>query len=688
MAIARRWLIMRGLGALTASLPIAIAPALAYDWLQFGGNAQHANNNTAETIITRSNVGALTQRYQVTLPATADGNPVFLEKVSTPGGIRDLLFVTTRDGRIIAADAQTGTQVWTHQYGPGSCLINGSGGACYTTSSPAIDPNRQYVYSYGLDGYVHKYQVGDGTEIATGGWPQLTTWKGFDEKGSSALSTAISAGTAYLYAVHGGYPGDNGDYQGHVTAINLATGTQRVFNAACSDQAVHLRPLSGGVAPTCSSRQNAMWSRPGVIYDPGTDQIFIGTGNAFSGTAGQFDGSRNWSESVIALRPDGSGATGLNAGKPLDSYTPTNWASLDSADADVGSTAPAILPVPASSAVQHLAVQAGKDSRLRLINLANLSGQGGPGHTGGEIGAIINLPQGGVVLSQPAVWVNPADGSTWIFIVNGSGASALRVNFDGSGNPSLTVQWQNTAGGTSPVVANNVVFHLGSSTLRALDPLTGNLLWSATRGSTHWESLIVANGMVYATDGSNRLAAFALSQNPSTTTLSGSANPGTLGTTVVLTAIVSGTAPTGSVAFTEAGVAVAGCAAVALSGSTATCNASTLSVGAHSIIASYAGDANNAPSTSSALLQRILPVGEINVALASNGGVASASSTYVGSGFDFAAAGAINDERAGLNWGHGAGWNSRHRGCVPGLGAGRLRRHQDDRPRDRLHVAG
>ncbi len=45
------------------------------------------------------------------------------------------------------------------------------------TTSPAIDPNGLYVYSYGLDGYVHKFQVGNGTEVTTGGWPVLTTKK-------------------------------------------------------------------------------------------------------------------------------------------------------------------------------------------------------------------------------------------------------------------------------------------------------------------------------------------------------------------------------------------------------------------------------------------------------------------------------------------------------------------------------
>ena len=649
-------LVMQCLGALVCSLPIA--PTLAYDWLQFGGTPQHSGNNAVETGLNPGNVSSLTQRYQATLPAIVDGAPVFLESVTTSGGFKNLLFVTTRDGRIIAIDAQNGTTVWSHQYGPGACRINNSGGACYTTSSPAIDPNRLYVYSYGLDGYVHKYQVGDGTEIITGGWPQITTLKGFDEKGSSALSTATSAGTTYLYVTHGGYPGDNGDYQGHLTAINLATGAQEVFNAACSDQAAHLHILGGGGAPTCAARQNAIWSRPGVIYDAGTDRIFMGTGNAFNTTLGRFDGIHNWSESVIALHPDGSGGSGSNAGKPLDSYTPTNNVSLDVADADVGSTAPAILPVPPSSKVQHLAVQGGKDATLRLLNLQDLSGHGGPGNVGGEIGSIINVPQGGAVLSQPAVWVNPADGSTWIFVVNDNGASGLRLNFDTSGNPSLSTQWQNGLSGTSPVVANSMVLFVGGSSARALDALSGIQLWSAARsGSTHWQSLIAANGAVYATDQASHLAAFGLPQNPTQTMLGGSPNPSFVGANVTFTATVAGTAPVGTVVFTADSATIIGCGAVALTGAgntrTAACSTSGLSAGTHNIVAGYGGNATNIPSTSAALSQLVNSSSQINVALASNGGVASASSTY---GAAFPVSPINNNERAGINWGNGGGW--------------------------------
>lgn len=507
-----------------------VSAASGYDWLQFGGNAEHSGNNTFETALTPANVGTLTSKYSAPLPSTADGTPVFLEAVTTPGGVKDMLFVTTTDGWIVALDAQTGVTLWSHQNGPGSCKINKGSSACYTTSSPAIDPNRLYVYSYGLEGNVHKYQAGDGTEISTGGWPAVATLKGYDEKGSSALSTATSGGVTYLYMTHGGYPGDAGDYQGHVTAIDLANGAQNVFNAACSDQPAHLQPAGGGISPTCPSAQNAMWSRPGIIYDAGTNRIFVATGNAFNGTAGQFDGITNWSETVFALHPNATGGTGANAGKPLDSYTPPNHGTLDNQDNDVGSTALAVLPVPPTSVVQHLGVQAGKDAKLRLLNLQDLSTHGGPGTTGGEL-SLISVPQGGQVLSQPAVWINPADGKTWVFVVNGAGASGLRVDFDSGGNPSLTSVWHNGQSGTSPVVASNMVFLIGGSTARALDPLTGTQLWSAARsGGTHWQSVIVANGVVYAASQAGTVDAFWLSAGPAPPALVGAVSRKTHGT--------------------------------------------------------------------------------------------------------------------------------------------------------------
>ncbi len=484
-------------------LPI-IDRSNAYDWLQFNGDASHSGSNIYETRISTNSVNNLHLLFQVTLPGIADSSPVYLSNVKTAAGVRDLIFVTTRDGYIAAWDAQTGALVWSKQYGPGGCLINNNhtrNEACYTTSSPAIDPNRNFVYSYGLEGYVHKFAVGDGTEILTGGWPELTTTKAYDEKGSSDLRIATSvSGTSYLYVVHAGYPGDQGNYQGHITAINLANDTQKVFNTLCSNQTVHFVDSRITPGPDCYPiSTSAIWARPGVTFDTYHDRILMTTGN------GEFQPANfMWGDTVFSLNPDGSGS----GGSPLDSYTPDNYQYLQDTDLDLGSTAPAILP-PSSGNYPHLAVQGGKDGVLRLINLDQLSRQAGVGHTGGEVFSM-PVPMGGQIHTQPAVWVNPSDHSAWVFVSDYAGSAGLQLSISPAGDPSLVTKW-NGDWGSSPLVVNGVVFIARSGMITGLNATDGSVLWSDNRiGLIHWESPIVANGKLYITDQSGNITAFSL----------------------------------------------------------------------------------------------------------------------------------------------------------------------------------
>ncbi len=480
----------------------AAPPATAAAWWpQFGFDAGHSGVNDSETAIHRSNVGTLRQLYAVTLPSIADGAPAFLAAVQTAKGVKDLLFLTTKDGRLLALDAATGATLWS---------ARPAAGPKFTTSSPAIDPDQLHVYSYGLDGRVHKYAVADGGEVRTGGWPELATAKPDVEKGSSALAIATSAaGVSYLYVANSGYPDDAGDYQGHVTAINLATGAQQVWNAMCSRRHGH---FARGATSDCGHLQGAVWARPGVIYDAGLDRILFATGN------GLFDGQgvgREWGDSILALHPDGSG-TGSGGG-PLDSYTPVNFQELQDQDLDLGSSAPVLLPTPPGSRVAHLAAHCAKDSLIRLIDLDDMSGAGRPAAVGGELQALA-LPQGDQVLPQPAVWVNPADRTTWLFIANFSGISGFALEVDGAGNPRLVPVWTNHVAGTSPVLANGILYYAGAGEgLQALDPTTGAQLWTEAGGASrhwHWESPIVVAGRLYMTDEDRVLRAYAPTSQP------------------------------------------------------------------------------------------------------------------------------------------------------------------------------
>jgi hypothetical protein len=93
---------------------------------------------------------------------------------------------------------------------------------------------------------------------------------------------------------------------------------------------------------------------------------------------------------------------------------------------------------------------------------------------------------------------------------------------------------------------------------------------------------------------------------PSTTTLTSSLNPSVYGQSVTLTATVSPSIATGTVTFKDGNTILCSSGVGSFSSAgTATCGITTLQAGAHSITATYNGDANDTPSTSSVLTQNV-----------------------------------------------------------------------------------
>ena len=124
----------------------------------------------------------------------------------------------------------------------------------------------------------------------------------------------------------------------------------------------------------------------------------------------------------------------------------------------------------------------------------------------------MNAQQGGLLRSKGASWVNPTDGSIWVFIPGDNGIAGMQYVVDGAGNPSLQTRWVIKNGWTtSAIIANGVLFaavgggeHTATTathTMQAINPTTGAIVWSAPIGQFHWASPIVANGVLYMPDG-------------------------------------------------------------------------------------------------------------------------------------------------------------------------------------------
>jgi outer membrane protein assembly factor BamB len=257
-----------------------------------------------------------------------------------------------------------------------------------------------------------------------------------------------------------------------VVTIDPATGKiTHVFNTLCSNVRTLIDPPS-----SCHQSDSAIWGRPGTVIEPGTGNILVSTGN------GDFNGHTDWGDSVLELSP---------SLKLLHNFTPPNQAQLNSADTDLGSTEPALLPLRKG---QRLAVQGGKGGILYLLNLDRLDGSAaaaGPRTYRGL--QEINGPGKADIYSQPAVWKSES-GRVYVYVTSGAGTEAYAL----TAAHRLRVAWQDNQAGTSPMVAGGLlyVYNESQGVLNVFNPVNGHLYRSLPAGGGHWNSPIIVGGRI------------------------------------------------------------------------------------------------------------------------------------------------------------------------------------------------
>ena len=433
------------------------------DWLTFDYNPQRSGVDPLPTGITAHTLRFL-RRRTVTIDGTVDSAPVELHAVRVAGRTRDVVIVTTTYGRTLALDPRTGARLWQFQPAGYRALV---GSAQITTATPVIDPDRRFVYAASPDGRIHKLAIANGRQR----WSTPITFDSTHEK----IAGALNVTSGFVVAATGGYYGDAPPYQGHVVLIDRASGRiAAVFNTLCSSRQRLIDPRS------CPASDSAIWARSGSVVEP-DGRILLATGN------GPFNGSTDWGDSVLELSPE------LQL---LHNYTPTNQAQLEQTDTDLGSGSPALLSGRGGS---RLALIAGKDGILRLLDLARLNGTPGPAgpRTGGELQRLA-APGSAPVFTAPAVW-RDRRGRTNVFVASSGGtADYVLTRAD-----RLAVSWQNSTPGASPIVAGGLlyVYDATDGALLVYRPSSGARLARLPAAPGHWNSPIVVGGRIILPEG-------------------------------------------------------------------------------------------------------------------------------------------------------------------------------------------
>jgi outer membrane protein assembly factor BamB len=442
-------------------VPSHAASGRLLDWPEFGLDPQRSDASGLSTGITAANVSHL-HRVSVSLPGTIDSSPIYLHGVSVAGAVRDTTVVTTTYGKTLALDASSGRILWT--FTPRG-YSRWAGSYRITTTSPVADPNRRFIYAASPDGRIHKLSLAAGSEAH--GWPVSVT----RDAGHEKLAAALNVTGRYVLATTGGYIGDAPPYQGHIVAIDRASGSiASVFNTLCANRHRILVPSS------CSSSDSAILSRGGAVVEPGGKRLLLDTGN------GPWNGTSDFGDSVIEL--------GLPGLRYRQSFTPTDQRQLNESDTDLGSSAPALLG-------HDRVLVGGKDGSLRVLSLSRLDGRrpSRRARLGGEAQRL-PLPGGGMLFTQPAIWRR--DGRTDVFVADENATAAYALV-----HGRLRLVWQNGASGTSPVLAGGLlyVYDPSGGGIVVYKPSSPHPIAHLPGQSGHWNSPIVVDGHVIEPEG-------------------------------------------------------------------------------------------------------------------------------------------------------------------------------------------
>jgi len=370
------------------------------------------------------------------------------------------VFVATENDTVYALAANSGAVLWsTHLATPvpsGDLPCGDISPTVGITGTPVVDAARGEVFVVAdelVGGSPEHVMVG--LNIYSG---QALVSEPVDPPGQLPQAilqrTGLNLSDGHVVFGYGGNNGDCSTYHGWVVSVPEVGGIPGFFDT------------------TANGTRGAVWMGGAAPEVDGAGNIWAATGNGSSSVP--YDGS----DSVIALSP----ALSLE-----QLFAPSSWSADNAGDADLGSTAPALLS-------DGTILQVGKSQTGYLLSQSTL---GGIGH---QL-AIGTLCSGAAADGGDAVL-----GST-VYVPCGNGVEAVNTTASPAGFSRVWTAASGTPG--SPIVAGGLVWSIRGGTLYGVNPANGGTVQQVSVGgqANHFPTPSVGDGLLLS-PSTDRVYAF------------------------------------------------------------------------------------------------------------------------------------------------------------------------------------
>lgn len=356
----------------TPATPVANAADVATYHNDIARTGQHLNETALTPATVKSATFGKLGFYSVDGPV--DAEPLYLSSMAIAGGTHNVLYVATENASVYAFDADTGAILWkTTTLANGETPSDSLG--CFqisptigVTATPVIDRSRgpngaMYVVGMSKTGAgayhqrIHALDVTTGAELFGGPTEITASYPGtganssngnviFDPKQyAERQSLLLLKGTIYTgWTSHC----DVQPYTGWVIAYSADTLKQT--------SVLNLTPNGSG---------GAIWMSGAGMASDGTSIYLLDANGSFDATvnAAGVQVSGDYGNAFLKL--------GTTAGLSVaDYFEASNTIQESAADEDLGSGGALVLPdlTDAAGTVHHLALGAGKDSVIYVVN--------------------------------------------------------------------------------------------------------------------------------------------------------------------------------------------------------------------------------------------------------------------------------------------------------------------------------